>query len=72
MYRGRCANNDRLETTLKLFLDKQEEIYALVNNLQGLSDYERKKTVRYLNSFYKTIKSEGRVNRELRKACLGG
>ena len=72
LYRGRCVNNDQLETTLQLFEDKQEEIYALVNDLQGLSDYERKKTIRYMNEFYKTIKSERRVNRELQKACLGG
>ena len=72
MYRGRCVNNDQLETTFQLFRDNKEEIYSLVNNLQGLSNRERKKTIRYMDGFYKIINSERQVNYRFVKACLGG
>ncbi len=72
LYRGRCANNDHLDATLQLFRDRKQEILDLVNNLQGLSGSEKKKTTRYIESFYKVIDSERKVNRKLVKACLGG
>jgi hypothetical protein len=71
LYRGRCTNNELLETTFGLFRDHKQEIYALVNNLQGLSKGERKKTIRYIDDFYKIIDSERQVNYRFRKACLG-
>ena len=71
LYRGRCVNNDRLETTFQLFRDRKDKIYALVNDLDGLSNSERKKTIRYIDAFYKIINSERQVNYRFRKACLG-
>lgn len=71
LYRGRCVNNELLESTFQQFRDSQEEIYGIVNNLSGLSNSQRKKTVRYLNDFYKIINSERQVNYRFREACLG-
>lgn len=72
LYRGRCANNDQLESTFQLFRDRQEEIYRVVNDLQGLSKSDRKKTIGYIDDFYKIINSERQVNYRFREACLGG
>ena len=70
LYRGRCANNGQLEGTFQLFRDKKQSIYDLVNNQQGLSNSERKKTIRYIDDFYKIIDSKRQVNYRFLKACL--
>lgn len=72
LYRGRCTNNALLDSTFQLFRDKQEEMYGLVNDLEGLGNSDRKKTIRYMNDFYKIIDSERQVNYRFRDACLGG
>ena len=37
LYRGRCMNNDRLAGTLDLFLDKHDEMMAIMDELEMLS-----------------------------------
>ena len=71
LYRGRCANNSHLDTTFQTYRDKQQEILDLVNNLEGLSKGERKRTARYIGDFYKIINSERQVNYRIVKKCLG-
>ena len=70
LYRGRCANNGQLEETFQLFRDQKQAIYDLVNNQQGLSKKERKRTVGYIDDFYKIIDSKRQVNYRFLKACL--
>ena len=71
LYRGRCANNELLDSTFQQFRDKKQAIYDLVNNQPGLSDSERKKTIRYIDDFYKIINSKRQVSYRFLKACLG-
>ena len=70
LYRGRCVNNGQLEETFQHFQDKKQAIYDLVNNQQGLSDKERKKTIKYIDAFYKIIDSKRQVNYRFLKACI--
>lgn len=70
LYRGRCANNDQLEESFQQFRDKKQAIYDLVNNQQGLSNKERKKTINYIDDFYKIIDSKRQVNYRFLEACL--
>jgi hypothetical protein len=70
LYRGRCENNGLLEGTFQQFRDRKQAIYDLVNNQQGLSNSERKKTIRYIDDFYKIIDSKRQVNYRFLKACL--
>mgnify|MGYP001824220728 CR=1 FL=1 len=72
LYRGRCMNNDYLESTFQLFEDRKADIYGLVSGQQDLSDSEQKKTKKFIDSFYKIINSSGQTNRRIIKACLGG
>ena len=65
LYRGRCANNDQLDTTFQLFRDKKQDIYALVNNQQGLRKPVRKEMLRYIDSFYDIIDSERQVKNRI-------
>ena len=71
LYRGRCANNEYLDATFQRFRDKRPEIESLVLDQAALSDGERKRSLRYINDFYKIIDSQRQVNYRFLKACLG-
>ena len=71
LYRGRCANNSHLESTFQAYRDKQQDLLDLVNNQEGLSKSERKRTLRYIDDFYKVINSQRQINYRIIKACLG-
>jgi hypothetical protein len=70
LYRGRCANNEHLETTMQLFRDRRNAIYGLLDTVPGLSSASIKKVSRYLDEFYKTIDSPKRVDRSIVSKCL--
>jgi hypothetical protein len=71
LYRGRCANNEHLDTTLQTFRDQRETIYELVTGLDALSRAEKTTTSRYVDDFFKIIDEPRLVNREIVKDCLG-
>lgn len=58
LYRGRCENNNLLDGTFARFLEKQEEIFSLVDGVDGLDNKNRKRVVRFLNFFFEDITSE--------------
>ena len=70
LYRGRCDNNEHLETTLQLFRDRQQAIYDLVDTMPGLSGTIVRKTRRYIDEFYKTIDSPKHFDRYIVRKCL--
>lgn len=69
LYRGWCQNNQRLDNTFKLFHDKRDNIEALITSLGGISNNSRKKMARYIDSFYKTLAKDTRIERSFIKAC---
>lgn len=71
LYRGYCANNDRLAGSLQRFRDKRATIYALIADTPGLESSTRKRLVTYTNRFYKLIDSPGDVRRWLENRCRG-
>lgn len=71
LYRGRCVNNNLLDQTLDLYGVKRPEIETLIEEDPHLGKSGKRGMLNYLKSFYKTLDSEGRVNRELVKACIG-
>ena len=70
LYRGRCANNEYLETTMQLFRDRRSAIYGLLDTVPDLSGTNIKKVSRYLDEFYETIDSPKRVDRYIVDKCL--
>ena len=70
LYRGRCTNNEHLDTTLALYTSRREAIYRMISAQPGLNDKHRKKMTRYLDSFYKTLGSPKQVERQLVKKCI--
>ena len=71
LYRGRCYNARHLESTLQLYRDKRDDIYALIENLDGFSAAESKRTQRYIEDFYKVIDTPRKKNLKLVRGCLG-
>lgn len=70
LYRGRCANNELLPATLDQFRDKRTTLEALIANQPQLSNFTRRKTERYLASFYRAIDSPKQVQKLLVKRCI--
>lgn len=70
LYRGRCANNEHLDSTLQGCRDRRQDIYQLVNGLTHLSDKTRKQLIRYIDDFYGTIDNPKRLESRLRKSCI--
>jgi hypothetical protein len=71
LYRGRCANNERIQESLQLFREKKPGIQALITEQEGLSRQVRNRLVRYTDDFYKTIDDPRRIERYLLRKCLG-
>lgn len=70
LYRGRCVNNQHLDATIAYVVEKKPEMYALINELEGLSKSSRRGTISYVGQFYKTIENPKSVQRRLVKACI--
>jgi hypothetical protein len=70
LYRGRCVNNDLLQTTLAKFKDKHDEILAVVNEVSASSKQSISSTTRFVEDFYRVLESEKRVEKELIKKCI--
>jgi hypothetical protein len=54
-YQGISGTNDQLPAVFALFNREKEQIYALYNNFPYLKNKYKKRTLRYLDSFYKII-----------------
>ena len=70
LYRGRCANNEHLETSLQAFRDNKNAIYALVEEQPGLKPYVRKDLTRYIDDFFKLINDARDVERDIKDECI--
>ena len=71
VYRGRCANNDRLPETLQQFREKHDAIYALIDEQQGLKTATRQSLINYVDDFYKRIYDPRTVSRRMVDRCIG-
>ncbi len=70
LYRGRCVNNQYLEGSLQRLNDRRRQIYVLINDQEGLTDYTRKSLIDYVDGFYKIINKPKAVQRNLVKKCV--
>jgi hypothetical protein len=61
LYRGFPRSMYELERVLEVFKQQKEKIYALINNFEPLDDRNKKEMVKYLDSFYETIKKKSDV-----------
>ena len=70
LYRGRCVNNEYVARSLQRFRDKRDDIYALINEQEGLSSRTRKSITKYVDDFYKLINSPKAVERYIVDKCV--
>ena len=70
LYRGRCANNDYLDSSLQKFRDARETLYTIVREQEGLTDKVRKDLLRYMDDFFEIINDPRKVDRRMRNKCI--
>jgi hypothetical protein len=70
LYRGRCVNNEYVATSLQRFSDKRPDIYALIDEQEGLSRKTRRDLVSYVNKFFKLVDKPSDVERYLIDKCV--
>jgi len=70
LYRGRCQNNEQLNTTIALYNEKRETILKLIGEQQGLDKRSLRTMSSYVEKFYKTINTPKHVQRQLVKKCV--
>lgn len=69
LYRGYCRVREELAPVFARFNQKKDEIYALYQNQDGLTDETKKKTLAYFDEFYQTINDPRSVEREILRKC---
>ena len=68
-YRGFCVHNDEVRAAIPAFLEKREELYAAVTNIDELKNSRRSSAARYLDSFFKVIEDERRLQSQIFDRC---
>jgi hypothetical protein len=69
LFRGLCENNDLLPYTFQQFLNKKDEVYGVVDELELLSPRSKRNVIRYLNAFYDDISQSKSVSAKFIKKC---
>lgn len=70
LYRGRCVNNEYLDTTVQVYRERKQDIYQLVNGLTQLKPNTRKQLIRYIDDFYATLDDPEKRDSRLRERCI--
>lgn len=70
LYRGRCVNNEHIETSLQKFRAHRADIYALVETQEGLDSGVRKRVVRYIDNFYEIIDDQKDLESRIVDRCI--
>ncbi len=63
LYRGHKRTLEEIETAVKLFLDKKEAIYSLINNFNYLQSGNKKEMTSFLDGFFDEIKNTKNLKR---------
>ena len=68
-YRGWCTNNGQIPASVNVFDENREEIYALINDLELLSKYQRSSLTRFVDTYYASVETTKKIERNLVKDC---
>jgi hypothetical protein len=69
VYRGRCWNNELLDSTFAYFLEKEAEIRNLLAELEGLDDKNRSEVSKFLDEFFADISDPSVKEKKFIKDC---
>jgi hypothetical protein len=70
VYRGRCANNEYLDASIQRFKERREQIFEVIDQLEGLQDSTRRRARDYIEDFYEIIDNPRKVEREIIDECV--
>jgi len=68
-YRGRCSNNELLEGTLAHIRKHEDEIRALVDDLDGLGRNYQQGVTSYLDIFFDRVSTPQNIERYIARKC---
>ena len=68
-YRGFCAANDMLPETLRVFIEKKDDFYRIIDELEPATKRTKKQVRSYLESFYDVISDPELVQESLMDQC---
>lgn len=71
-YKGSCRELNGYDSTIKLFIEKQDEIYSLYNSFDHLPNHVIKKSLKYYDKFYKIINDPNLVADSFQTSCNSG
>ena len=69
LYMGICLPDEEITNGLKVFLEKKDQIYALYQNAELLDNNNKRKTISYLDGFYKVVENENLFNQDILESC---
>ena len=70
VYRGRCQNNDYIEDSIDRFKAVRNNVFALIETQEGLTDKVRDMLADYVQQFYDIADDPRRVTRLMTKKCI--
>jgi hypothetical protein len=69
LFRGFCRSEEEFEEGFKPFRENREALFALYDELPGLSEKTREKKRKYLEDFFEIIDNPKKVKREFLRRC---
>jgi hypothetical protein len=69
LYRGICRFNDELEATRQEFLKQETAIFALISNEKRLYENTQKKSIKFIENFFKIIKDPKAFEKNIIRDC---
>lgn len=69
LFRGRCPSLVYHDDIFQQFNDKKDDIYALWQNQEGMTEKALKKSIEYLDDFYEIINDPKKREKEFKKEC---
>ncbi len=71
VYRGYCGvGQEALRDAIQTVNSKREDILAVLNQIPGYSDKDRKNSIEYLDKFFKLARDEEKLLKSFERSCL--
>lgn len=69
LFRGYCTHNSTLEDARRLFLEKEEEILAVLSQEPQMYEKNQNKGRKYLEKFFEILKDDKDFNKKITSKC---
>ena len=67
---GHCLPEETMNRAKDQFLSKEEEVYSLVRNISYLSEYQKNRSLDYLQEFFEILRNSKRFKFSILNQCL--